>query len=64
MDIQHNFVTDTQMKNMTKITQHEIKEPILTEQEETGEEHDHEIAEGKNIPSELSQHRIRKIICE
>jgi len=54
MDIQHNFVTDKQMKNMTKMMQHEMKEPILTEQEETGEEHDHEFAERKNIPSELS----------
>jgi len=54
MDIQHNFVTDTQMKNMTKMRQHEMKEPTLTEQEETGEEHDHKIAEGKNIPTELS----------
>lgn len=53
MDIQHNFVTDIQMKNMTKMRQHEM-EPILTEQKETGKEHDHEIAEGKNIPTELS----------
>lgn len=42
------------MKNMKKMRQDEMKEPILTEQEETGEEHDHEIAEGKNIPKELS----------
>ena len=50
MDIQHNIVTDTQMKNMTKMRQDEMKKPILTEQEKTGEEHDHEIAERKNIP--------------
>ena len=34
--------------------QDEMEEPVLTEQEETGEEHDYEIAEGKNIPTELS----------
>jgi hypothetical protein len=39
MDIQHNFVTDTQMKTMTKMRQDEM-EPILTEQEESGEEHE------------------------
>jgi hypothetical protein len=31
-----------------------MKEPILTKKEETGEEHDYEIAEGKNIPTELT----------
>jgi hypothetical protein len=49
---------------MKKMMQYEMKEPILTEQEEIGEEHDHEITEGKNIPIELSKHRICKNVCE
>jgi len=53
MDILHYFVNDTQMRTMTKMRQDEM-EPILTEQEETGEEHENKIAEGMNITTELS----------
>jgi hypothetical protein len=35
-----------------------MKEPMLTEQIKTDEEHDHHITEGKNIPTE------RNRICE
>jgi hypothetical protein len=54
MDIQHNFATVIQTKTMTKMRRDEKKEPILTEQEKTGEEHDHDIEERKNKPTERS----------